>query len=77
MNKAYRIKFPRSFFLLYDFMKELNKDDPLNELVKNGMQMVGPYEELHKCHTQQGYLPGFITVYNCRLGSTLNRHMLI
>ena len=39
-------------------MKELNKDDPLNELVKNGMQMVGPYEELHKCHTQQGYLPG-------------------
>ena len=29
-------------------MSELNKEDPLNELVKNGMQMVGPYEELHK-----------------------------
>ena len=44
----FRIQFPRSFFLLYEFMSELNKEDPLNELVKNGMQMVGPYEELHK-----------------------------
>ena len=58
MNRAYRIKFPRSFFLLYEFMRELNKEDPLNELVKNGMQMVGPYEELHKCFTQSGYAPG-------------------
>lgn len=57
MNAAYRIKFPRSFFLLYEFMRELNKEDPLNELVKNGMQMVGPYEELHKCYTSQGYQP--------------------
>ena len=38
-------------------MSELNKEDPLNELVKNGMQMVGPYEELHKCNTQPGYIP--------------------
>jgi len=57
MNAAYRIKFPRSFFLLYEFMSELNKEDPLNELVKNGMQMVGPYEELHKCYTCPGYIP--------------------
>lgn len=47
-KNIFRIKFPRSFFLLYEFMSELNKEDPLNELVKNGMQMVGPYEELHK-----------------------------
>ena len=57
MNSAYKIKFPRSFFLLYEFMCELNKEDPLNELVKNGMQMVGPYEELHKCYQQPGYIP--------------------